>query len=244
MQREDREIELSMKVIGVGYGRTGTLSLQLALEQLGFAPCYHMQTIVKRPRHLWAWSKIGRGEPADWHNLLHDYQAAVDFPISLYYRELLDVYPDAKFVLTVRDADSWYESTLETIYQTIKLTWLPKVNPVLGLFIRMVTDIVWDGVFNGRFEDRPRAIRIFKEHNATVPQIIPPGRLLVFSVKEGWGPLCAFLNVPVPDAPFPHANSRRQIKIAIGSLHLIERIAPWVGIGLFIWLIRKFIRRL
>ncbi|KAA3657063.1 MAG: sulfotransferase family protein [Chloroflexi bacterium] len=233
-----------MKVIGAGYGRTGTLSLQLALEQLGFDPCYHMQTVIKRPRHLQAWDKIGQGEPADWLNLLQDYQAAVDFPISLYWRELMDVYPNAKFVLTVRDADSWYDSTVETIYQTITLKWLPNVLPPLKLFIRMVNDIIWDGAFNGRFLHRPHAIQKFEQHNADVQQTIPPERLLVFNVKEGWEPLCNFLQAPIPNTPFPHANSRRQIKMAIGSLHLIERITPWFAAGLIALLIRKFTRRL
>ncbi len=232
-----------MKVIGAGYGRTGTLSLQLALEQLGLGPCYHMQTIIMRPRHLWVWAKIGQGEPADWHTLLQKYQAAVDFPVSLYWRELLDVYPDAKFILTVRDAESWYDSTVETIYQTVTLKWLPKVLPPLGLFIRMVNDIIWDGVFNGRFLHRPHAIQKFEQHNAAVQQTIPPERLLVFSVKDGWEPLCKFLQVPIPNIPFPHANSRRQIKRAIGSLYLIERLAPWLTIGLIAFLIRKFIHR-
>ena len=233
-----------MEVIGAGYGRTGTLSLQLALEQLGFDPCYHMQTIVKRPRHLQAWSKIGQGAPVDWHHLLSDYEAAVDFPVSLYWRELMDVYPNAKFVLTVRDSDSWYDSTAETIYQTITLKWLPKVVPPLRLFIQMVNDLIWDGEFNGRFLHRTHAIQTFEQHNTTVQQTIPHDRLLVFNVKQGWEPLCNFLHVPNPQSPFPHANSRRQIKMAIGSLHLIERIAPWFAVGLIAFIMHKLSRRL
>jgi hypothetical protein len=107
---------VSLKVIGAGFGRTGTQSLQVALEELGFTRCYHMTEVFAHPEHAAAWSAARRGESVDWDTLFAGYQAAVDWPPCAFYQELLDRFPDAKVILTVRDADKWYESALQTIY--------------------------------------------------------------------------------------------------------------------------------
>jgi len=91
--------------------------LKVALETLGFAPCYHMTEVFANPRHAETWRSAWRGEPVDWDAILGPYQAAVDWPACAFYAELMDCYPDAKVILTVRDPDRWYESTRSTIYE-------------------------------------------------------------------------------------------------------------------------------
>lgn len=105
-----------LTIIGAGFGRTGTSSLAMALEELGFRPCYHMREVMKHPEHLPHWEAASRGEAVDWQTFFTDYQAAVDWPTSSFYAELMQAYPEAKIVLTVRDPEQWYDSTINTIY--------------------------------------------------------------------------------------------------------------------------------
>jgi hypothetical protein len=221
---------MTVKVIGSGFGRTGTLSLKAALEILGFAPCYHMEEVIKRPFHTKLWQQIGRGKAVPWEQIFHNFQATVDFPASVFYRELFDTYPNAKVVHTVRDPERWYKSTAETIYQAAANFpfWVPKIIPPLGWFIDLQERLIWQKIFNGRFLDRDYAIEVFNQHTATVRQHIPPENLLVFEVKEGWEPLCAFLNVPVPDIPFPHINDRETI---LRRFKLMQITFTWLPLG-------------
>ena len=209
-----------LKVIGAGFGRTGTLSMKVAIEELGFGPCYHMTEVFRHLDHFPQWEAATRGEPVDWRKLLEGYQATVDWPACTFYKELMEIYPDAKVLLTVRDPEKWYESVKSTIYQTSRMGRNnPAFSPVFFImkllfpFIRHVTqltnDLVWQGTFHGRFEDKEYAIAVFEQHNEEVKQQVPPEKLLAFNVKEGWQPLCDFLGVEVPaDKPFPHLNDR------------------------------------
>ncbi|MEZ4658398.1 MAG: sulfotransferase [Caldilineaceae bacterium] len=201
-----------MRVIGAGFGRTGTTSIKAALEQLGFAPCYHMQEVIKNPSHVPFWEAANRGEAVDWRGFFADYGATVDWPACTYYEQLVDVYPDAKVLLTVRDPERWYTSTLNTIYgiprqPAVRLMRL--LVPPMRKFVHMVDGMIWAGTFQGRFEDRDFAISVFNAHNEAVKKHTPPARLLVYDVKQGWEPLCKFLEVPVPDTPFPHLNDAK-----------------------------------
>ncbi len=105
-----------MQVIGSGFGRTGTGSLKVALEQLGFGPCYHMDVVIKDPPRFEAWNKLTQGGSADWDAIFEGFESTVDFPACQYYKELMAAYPDAKVIHTVRDPQRWYESFYETIY--------------------------------------------------------------------------------------------------------------------------------
>jgi Sulfotransferase domain len=189
-----------VKVIGAGFGRTGTLSLKLALEQLGFAPCYHMFEVVGRPERLQEWLDLADGGERDWSGTFSGYQAAVDWPASAFWRELTDTYPEAKVVLTVRDPDRWYDSIEKTLYAQYL-----QAREQNTLFARMVRPMIWDGIFGGRF-DRESATDRFRQHVADVAEAVPAHRLLVFKTGEGWGPLCEFLDVPVPAEEFPRSN--------------------------------------
>jgi len=209
-----------LKVIGAGFGRTGTLSLKAALEELGFAPCYHMVEVFQNPDDVDQWEAASRGEPVDWEAFLADYQATVDWPGCAFYKELMLVYPEAKVLLTVRDFDKWYESVLATIYEVSRRFAQMRKAPVRSFFIRrvfagrmrvarMINDLIWEKTFGGNFADKAHALAVFNQHIEEVERLVPADRLLVYNVKEGWGPLCAFLDVAVPtDKPFPHLNER------------------------------------
>lgn len=222
-----------MNVIGAGFGRTGTLSLKLALEQLGFDPCYHMQEVIKRPTHIRLWQEIASGEEIPWPQIFEQFAAGVDFPVSNYYQELLQAYPTAKVILTVRDPERWYESTLNTIYQMNKmpahLFWF---IPPLAQFDRMTRKVIWDGLFHGRFEDKAYAIKIFNDHILEVKQTVPAEQLLVFHPRDGWEPLCEFLDVPVPKGkPFPHVNDRAQMSKRLQVLKVMAIVLPVITLA-------------
>lgn len=202
-----------MQVIGAGFGRTGTLSIKKALEQLGFGPCYHMLEVLKNFKHVKYWQAAAEGKAVEWDELFQKYNACVDFPASIYYQQLFEAYPDAKVLLSVRDPERWHASTLETIYQGSKVPgWLNFFLPPIAKAASMVDKPVWEEIFDGRFEDRVYAIQVFKDWISEVKRNIPAERLLIFDVKDGWEPLCSFLGVSIPDSPFPHVNDRATIR--------------------------------
>jgi hypothetical protein len=195
-----------LRVIGAGFGRTGTYSLKTALEQLGFGPAYHMAEVFAHPEHIPLWQVVGEGGPADWDRLFAGYQAAVDWPVSAFYRELMEAYPEAKVILTVRDPELWYRSGTNTIFPRYEGESEDDLSPEVLAHRRMVRTVVWDAIFNGQVHDRNHAIDVFTRHIERVKEQVPADRLLVFNIKEGWEPLCAFLGVPVPDDEFPRLN--------------------------------------
>ena len=221
---------MSVKVIGAGFGRTGTSSLKAALEELGFGRCYHMSECFKHTSHPRLWEDAVAGRPVDWDGIFHGYQATVDWPGCSFYKELMEVYPDAQVLLSVRDPERWYRSMFETIYrvpQSLILSLLKPIFPHLRALYRMINALVWGGTFGGRFEDRERAIAIFERHNEEVKKHVPSERLLVYDVAQGWEPLCHFLGVRVPnDKPFPHLNDAAQI----------QRVLRWGPWGVFVLL--------
>ncbi len=228
---------MALKVIGAGFGRTGTLSLKRALERLGFGKCYHMVEVIPNPDNLALWMAVLDGKP-DWDAIFEGYQSSVDWPAAAFYREQMDRYPEARVVLTVRDPESWYRSVSETIYSFSKLMppiwlmWLKRFRQVR----RLTYGAIWDGTFDGRFEDRSHAIRVFNEHIESVRKHVPPDRLLVFDVREGWEPLCEFLGIAdVPDEPFPHVNEGAAMKRRLRTLRLLLA-ALYVGLAaVLIW---------
>ncbi len=219
---------MTLKVIGAGFGRTGTTSIKAALEQLGFSRCYHFTECFRHPSHPSQWEDAWAGRPVDWEQLFDGYQATVDWPGCSFYRDLMERYPDAKVLLSTRDPNSWYESVLGTIYRIPGSLMLALVKPILSHFrvlFRAVDDAIWQGTFDGRFEDREYAIAVFERHNEAVRRYVPPERLLVFDVKQGWEPLCRFLDVEVPDGPFPYLNDAKLIQRSL-------RYGPWVLLAL------------
>jgi hypothetical protein len=203
-----------MKVIGVGVGRTGTLSLKAALDRLGFGPCFHMRNVLDHPERLPLWEAAAAGSAVDWDEVFAGYESSVDWPGAAFWRELTAYYSDAKVILTVRDPERWYHSVRETIYQLFGGgTESPLAEEALQRIPGIATmhafnrKLVWDGPFlQGRFDDRDWAMHAFVRHNAAVCEEIPSERLLVFDVSAGWGPLCDFLGVDKPAEEFPRLN--------------------------------------
>lgn len=206
-----------LKVINLSVGRTGTMSLKHALEELGLIKCYHFAEFYEHPEHLSLWLSVSRGEKMDWDKIFYGYQASVYWVPCYNYQAILEYYPDAKVILTVRDPEAWYKSVYDTVYRYNRLTWYRKlILLVMGLFKpqlrtmhavwQLQEQTLWKKTFQGRFHDKNYAIEVFKKHITEVKCNVPEERLLVFNIKEGWGPLCQFLNIPVPTTPFPHVN--------------------------------------
>jgi Sulfotransferase domain len=197
---------MSLKVVGAGFGRTGTLSLKVALERIGFGPCYHMVEVFPRPEHVAMWHRLAFEQSMDWDEIFRGFHATVDWPAARWWREIAAHFPDAKVLLSVRDSEAWYKSVTDTIYQPMKSPAPDGVPELVRLQSEMARKAILDETFDNRFEDKAHAIEVFRKHNQAVRDTIDPTRLLVFDVREGWGPLCRFLEVPVPDEPFPRLN--------------------------------------
>ena len=229
-----------VQVIGAGFGRTGTLSLKAALEELGFGPCYHMTELFENPQHAELWERAAHGEPIKWDDLIGDYRATVDWPGCAFYEEMMEAYPDAKVLLSVRDPERWYESTRNTIYRISELTQRSRFSSLLRIFtpkrVRrttgMVNELIWENTFADNFEDREYAIEVFERHNESVKKRVPEDKLLVYEVKEGWKPLCEFLGVEVPDTPFPHLNDADDFQARIRRVFTLAVAVPIALLGL------------
>ena len=168
---------MSLKVIGAGFGRTGTTSLKAALEILGYEKCHHMTEVIQNGAGMY-WHKKLQGEDISWEEIFDGYQAAVDWPSAAWWKELSDYYPEAQVILTIRDPNRWYQSITETIYPLSHLMppWLGLVNPRLRGFLKIARKIPWKTTFKGRIEDGEYARRVFNEHNKTVQESIAPER--------------------------------------------------------------------
>jgi hypothetical protein len=203
---------MALAVIGAGFGRTGTLSLKGALEQLGFGPCYHMTEVFAHPEHVPRWRDAAEGRPVDWDAVFAGYRATVDWPACAFWRALVARWPDAKVILTVRDPARWYESVSKTIAVAMQRELPPEAPESARAHMAMVRRLVLEATFDGRFEDRGHALAVYEAHNEAVRRALPGERLLVYEVSEGWEPLCRFLGRPVPEAPFPKVNSTDEFR--------------------------------
>jgi hypothetical protein len=231
---------MTLEVIGAGFGRTGTLSLKVALEELGFGPCYHMSELLGHPEHVPVWEAALQGKAVDWEELIGGYRATSDWPACSFYEELMEWCPDAKIILTLRDSDRWYESTYNTIYSMRRIIsspifWLaaPPFRPSMSRAVRMNDRLILEEIFGGRFEDRASAIAVFERHNEEVKRRVPAEKLLVYEVKEGWGPLCEFLGVEAPkNKPFPYLNDSDTFRTMIRRRLAFAIATPVVAVSL------------
>eukprot|EP01112_Ceratiomyxa_fruticulosa_P010680 TRINITY_DN2837_c0_g1_i1.p1 TRINITY_DN2837_c0_g1~~TRINITY_DN2837_c0_g1_i1.p1 ORF type:complete len:255 (-),score=38.43 TRINITY_DN2837_c0_g1_i1:145-909(-) len=238
---------MPLVLIGAGLCRTGTLSVKTALDEIGL-PCYHMREVYLHPSHIPYWYEASCGRPVQWDVLLANYKATVDMPACVHYKELMEKYPDAKVILTVRDPEAWYESVCNTISPQDLNQWGIKlmkfaalVNPIIKK-LTVTANQNWTKIFPGPWT-RENAINNFNKHNEEVKQYVPADRLLIFNVKEGWEPLCKFLGVPVPDRPFPRVNDpahfHDQFRVAYIAI-FTSLVIPATGlIGLTAWTVRK-----
>ncbi len=202
---------MALDVIGAGFGRTGTMSLKAALEQLGY-PCYHMvECFPKGPEHWKLWEQVGAGRP-DWDGIFEGFTATVDFPACTSYAALANHYPEAKVVLTVRDPEKWFTSVQNTIFGKEWIAFLPATEA--GAYMKATIN----DYFDGRMHDHEHLVRRFNEHVAEVRASIDPERLLVFEVADGWEPLCEFLELPVRQEAFPNINDTEAVQGIIRSI--------------------------
>lgn len=196
---------MAIRVFGAGVGRTGTYSLKLALEQLGYGPCHHMEEVVKAPeRQVPLWSAAARGFP-DFETAYDGFNSAVDWPTAAFWRELADAYPDAKVILTTRSPESWCDSYSQTIQALLSAmdTAPARFRPWFEMAIAVIEK---SGIGVGK--DREGLVAAYNAHVEAVRSTIPADRLLVFDVRDGWEPLCTFLDKAPPATPFPRTNNR------------------------------------
>jgi hypothetical protein len=220
---------MSIKIIGAGFPRTGTNTLKAALETLGFSKTYHMKELLVHPENLHYWLTLEQTGTTNWDELYHGYVATVDFPAYPWYQEHLKRYPDARVILTVRPFEKWYASIGSTIWkagpQTLpqKLAMMSKllVNPRLRKVIKCVKfakRMIFQVELQGKFEDKAFAEKVFNDHIEKVKATVPPEKLLIYDVTEGWGPLCSFLGVPEPQGELPHLNKKENFREMLGHL--------------------------
>jgi hypothetical protein len=205
---------MALRVIGAGVGRTGTMSLKGALEQVLGGPCYHMMEVFAHPEHVGEWAAAGRGEDVDWSALLTGYVATTDFPACLFWRELLDRNPEAIVLLSTRaDSQTWWESASQTIFS-------PEVEAATAGMPEWFG--MWQSVARARFaedvRDEATTKAAYERHNAEVRASVPASQLIDWQPGDGWAPICTRLGVPVPDEPFPHTNTRAEMRALIADV--------------------------
>ncbi|HEY2141281.1 MAG TPA: sulfotransferase [Solirubrobacteraceae bacterium] len=222
-----------MKLIGAGMPRTGTLTQKAALEMLGLGPCYHMVDVLADLDQAGLWRRALEGEEP-WSEIFDGFDSTVDWPGGYFYRELMDTYPDAKVLLSVREPEAWERSMRQTVWAVrhgeslihMLSSARGHVDPQWQGFLEMIDGLLWEG--NGSFAaghaEPQQLIDTMLRHNEEVKRNVPSERLLVWSVTEGWEPLCEFLELPVPQEPFPHVNDRTEFlnRIVDGSLESIQ----------------------
>lgn len=199
---------MALKIIGSGLGRTGTKSLQTALNMLGVGPCHHMVEVFANPDSVPLWIAAGEGRP-DWDAIFAGYNAMVDYPGAAYWRELAAYWPEAKVLHTTRDPDQWFTSTQATIFKPgSHIEQEGPMKPFFDSFTR---------AFGQHIHDRDWMTDYFRRHDEAVRREIPAERLLVYQAGQGWEPLCAFLGVAVPDEPYPSENNTAEFQARVAA---------------------------
>ena len=200
-----------LRIVGAGLGRTGTNSLKLALEQLLGGPCYHMAEVIERPDDVPVWHAAIRGERPDWNGLMAGYEATVDWPACAFWRELAEANPAATVLLSTREsAEVWWRSFAATIVAGLAIP-VPADRPEWAVRRTMVVDML-DKTFTAGWRRRDAAIAAYAAHNAAVRAEVPGERLVEWLPTDGWEPLCAALDVPIPTEPFPRSNSTEEFR--------------------------------
>jgi len=199
---------MALKVVGSGLGRTGTKSMQTALNMLGFGPCHHMVEVFRHPESMALWVEAAKGRP-NWDLIFKDYNSMVDYPGAAHWKALAAYYPNAKVLHTVRDPDKWFESTQATIFAPRSTATEPQAGLQAEFFASFM------GPMHEHLADRAFMTDYFRRHTEEVKATIAPERLLIYEVGEGWGRLCKFLGVPVPDEPYPSENSREEFQARV-----------------------------
>jgi hypothetical protein len=224
-----------MKLIGAGLPRTATTTQMFALEQLGLSPCYHMRDLLADlERGLPVWEQAAAGKP-DWDEAFGDAVSTVDWPSARFYRELMDHYPDAKVLLSVRPPEDWVRSMRGTVWGMYHgdtpLHYLCEaratLDPLWARFMALMRTMTWEsgsGALSGDTYSDEGLAATMERWNAEVVATVPAERLLVWDPAEGWEPLCAFLELEVPAEPLPRLNDTSSFREGIigGAIDVVN----------------------
>ncbi len=163
-----------------------------------------MSEVINDPKQIRLGGQAEAGRP-DFENIFAGFQSAVDFPVSAFWQDALAASPGAKVILSDRDPDDWYASFSHTILPLIldKASWPDErrawfkmlVKVIIGKALGGRTD--WDGI-----------LAAYRANPAAALALQDRGQSLVFRAGDGWEPLCEFLNVAVPNEPYPRTNAR------------------------------------
>lgn len=215
-----------MKVIGVGFGRTGTMSLKYALERIGAGPCLHMIDLIRNHDLIEPWhDAVVKGHPPDWDRMLAGFDSTIDWPGCTFWRELTAAYPDVPVLLNTREFDGWYKSCQNTIYALRQAALTGQLEPGAGTedppppeLWQIIGKLIWERDFQGRFEDVDWMRRMYAERIETIRAAIPAERLILLPLEEspGWAPICDMLGVEEPDEPFPHLHDTNEFRTEFG----------------------------
>ncbi|CAN5195076.1 sulfotransferase family protein [soil metagenome] len=220
---------MSIKIIGAGLPRTGTNTLKASLEKLGYSKTYHMKELLDHPENLHYWLTLQKTGSTNWDELYNGYQATVDFPAYPWYKEHMNRYPEAKVILTVRPFEKWYTSLHSTIWQAGPQTIGQKLSMISKLMfnsrlrsvikcVKFAKSSIFEKHLQGKFADKTFAEEVFNKHIEDVEASVPADKLLVYDVRDGWEPLCRFLNVPQPSEPLPHLNKKENFKEMLAEI--------------------------
>ena len=195
---------MALMVIGAGFDGTGTGSLATALTRLGLGPCHDLAEWRAHPAQLPVWIEATDGAPVDWEALLQGYRSTAGWPCCRFWRELVQRYPAAKVILTVREPESWYRAASATVFASLREP--PEDGTGATSAWRLLRKMILEQTFGGSAGDAALAIEVLAMHDREVKDAVPADRLLVYHVSRGWEPLCRFLRATVPDEPFPKTN--------------------------------------
>jgi hypothetical protein len=199
---------MGLQVVGVGFGRTGTNSLKVALEQLLGGRCHHMHEVFDRPELVPLWTDAA----ADWAAIFDGDVATVDWPAAAFWREIVAEHPDALVLLSMRETpEAWWNSAHQTIFESLAMEGMP---PEIEAWMATVTSLIRSHGIDP--DDEGSAEAAYAQHIADVRAEVPADRLVEWTTGDGWAPLCAALGMPVPDEPFPHVNTRAEFRANIG----------------------------
>jgi len=227
---KNKQTHDQIKVIGAGFGRTGTLSLKTALDELNLK-CYHMATVLEQQDHK-KWININEmyrfdnGKNIDWDQLYKkgNYEATVDWPSTTYWECIFNYYPNAKIILTERDFESWYVSAENSIYKLYGFLNHVWFNRLFGPPMKKLLEVLWEEHLQGKFQNKQEMKKLYYDHIENVKKSVPENKLLIFNVKQGWEPLCKFLDKPVPNTPFPHVNDQKDFSVRVRRIQMMYYI--------------------
>lgn len=206
---------MTIQLIGAGLGRTGTMSLKLALEQLLGGTCHHMMEVFGHPDEIPSWDAAMRGNDVDFPTLLDPYCAIVDYPGAAVWRELATAFPDAPVLLSTRATPQvWWESASSTIFPSTQRE--PDEGDDVWLAQRRMISAMFERSLGADLTDADAAMASYEAHNAAVRAEIAPDRLFEYQPGDGWGPICAALGLAEPTASFPHTNTREEFRSRAG----------------------------